>query len=82
MYEVWSPTQRISFVHGSLAVRKRHRIDERLEVPQGTCLPLVQHVVRLPEQMSQCVVRESYDEELRASFKVTPPILNRFSCGQ
>jgi hypothetical protein len=48
---------------------------------QVSCLPLVHHVVWLPKQMSQCVV-VYYDKELRASFKVTPPMLDGFAYGQ
>jgi hypothetical protein len=33
-------------------------------IPQASCLPLVQPVVRLPEKMSQCVVI-CYDKELK-----------------
>jgi hypothetical protein len=47
-----------------------------LQVPHVTSLPLVEHVLRLPRQMSQCVVVYD-DEERRATFKVTPPILYR-----
>jgi hypothetical protein len=45
-------------------------------------LPLVQHVVRLPdEQMSQCVL-DCYDKGLTTPFKVTPPMLDGFTYGQ
>jgi hypothetical protein len=45
-----------------------------------TRLPLVQHVARLLEQMSECVV-VCYDKELRATFRVTPPLLDRCVYG-
>jgi hypothetical protein len=54
---------------------------KRLQVPHVTCLPTDQHVVRLPTQMSQCVV-VFYDKELRVPFKVTPPMFDRFAYGQ
>jgi hypothetical protein len=65
------PTQRICFVEGSVAIRKRTR--KRLQVPHVSCLPLVQHFARLPEIMSLYVV-VCY-KELRALFKVTPQLL-------
>jgi hypothetical protein len=54
---------------------------KRLQVPLVKCLPLAKLVVRLPEQMSQCVV-VCYDKELRAPFKITPPMLPRLIYGQ
>jgi hypothetical protein len=41
----------------------------------------IAHCARLPKQMSQYVV-VCCDKEVRALFKVTPPILNRFAYGQ
>jgi hypothetical protein len=79
-YEVWSLTKRTRFVQGSLVVRKCHRVHKRLQIPQVTSLQLVQLVVRLPKEMSQCVV-VSYDKEVRAIFKVTPSMLYRFANG-
>jgi hypothetical protein len=44
-------------------------------------LHFVHLVVRLPEQVLQCVV-VCYDKELRATCKVTPPMLYRFAYGR
>jgi hypothetical protein len=47
-YEVWTPNKRISFVQSSLAIRKCHQAHKRLQIPQVSCLPLFQPIVRLP----------------------------------
>jgi molybdopterin-guanine dinucleotide biosynthesis protein A len=62
------------------AVRKCHRAHKWLQVPHVHSSPLIQHVVRMAEQVSQCVV-VCHDKELRATFKVTPPILDRLAYG-
>jgi hypothetical protein len=64
-----------------MAVRKYHRAHKRLQVSQVASLPLVQHVVWLHEHMSHYVV-VSYDKDLRALFKVTPPMFYRLTYGQ
>jgi hypothetical protein len=89
MMEMWHEVRStdagstVSFVQSSLAICKHHRAHKRLQIPQVSCLSLVQPVVRLPEQMSQCVV-VGYDKELiRASFKmIAPPMLESFTFGQ
>jgi hypothetical protein len=54
-----------------------------LQVPQLTCLPFVQPLVRLHERVLQCIV-VYYEKELRAPIKVVTPLMpiNRLANGQ